>query len=84
MAISIKNEETERLARKLAKMTGESLTDAIREALAEKYERLNRERTRRARIEELNQIALRCASLPRISDLSDDEILGYDENGLPT
>jgi antitoxin VapB len=84
MPISIKNDETERLARKLAKLTGETLTDVIRDALAEKYERLNSDRTRRARIDELNQIALRCASLPRISNLSDDEILGYDENGLPT
>jgi antitoxin VapB len=84
LPISIKNDETERLARKVAELTGETLTDAIREALAEKYERLNRERTRRARIDELNQIALRCASLPRISNLSDDEILGYDENGLPS
>ena len=33
---------------------------------------------------ELNAIALRCAKRPAISNLGDDEILGYDEAGAPT
>ena len=33
--------------------------------------------------EDLNAIALHCASLPRISNVTDDEILGYDEMGIP-
>ena len=84
MPISIKNNQTEALARKLAELTGETLTDAIRAAVAERYDRLRRARSGRTLADELNEIALRCASLPVISSLSDDEILGYDEDGVPT
>jgi hypothetical protein len=34
--------------------------------------------------DDLNAIALRCAKRPVVSHLSDDEILGYDESGVPT
>lgn len=84
MPISIKNEETEVLARKLAKITGETITETIRIALTERYERLRRSRAGHARLDELKEIALRCASLPVISQMSGDEILGYDEFGVPT
>jgi antitoxin VapB len=39
MALSIKNDSTERLARQIASETGESLTQAIHEALRERWER---------------------------------------------
>jgi antitoxin VapB len=84
MPISIKNEETEQLARKLAELTGESLTDAIGQSLSERYERLRRARSGLSLVDELNEIALRCAALPTISNWTDDQILGYDEMGLPT
>ena len=84
MPISIKNEQTELLARKLAELTGESLTEAVRAAVAERYDRLRRARSGRSLADELNAIALRCAKRPVISQLSDDEILGYDEYGVPT
>jgi len=82
--ISIKNEQTEKLARKVARVTGETLTQAIQSALAEKYERLQRARSGRSLAEELNEIAVRCGKRPLVSDLSADEILGYDELGVPT
>jgi antitoxin VapB len=82
--ISIKNEQTEELTRKLAKLTGETLTEAIRSAVAEKYERIAYARTGRTLADDLNAIALHCASLPVISNMTDDEILGYDEIGAPT
>lgn len=84
MPISIKNAETEQLARKVSALTGESLTDAIKESLHERHERLIRARSGRTLNEELTEIALRCANLPVMSNLSEDEILGYDEMGLPT
>jgi antitoxin VapB len=34
--------------------------------------------------DELDRIALRCAALPLLDTRSDDEILGYDERGLPS
>jgi antitoxin VapB len=84
MPISIKNPETEELARKLAQLTGESLTDAIRGALAEKCQRLSRKRPGCSLAAQLNSIALRSARRPQISHLTPDEILGYDDLGAPT
>ncbi|HEY3439134.1 MAG TPA: type II toxin-antitoxin system VapB family antitoxin [Paludibaculum sp.] len=84
MPISIKNEETEKLTRQLAELTGETITVAIRIAVAERYDRVRRSRGGQALRDELNEIALRCARLPVISDMTDDEILGYDELGIPT
>jgi antitoxin VapB len=84
MPISIKNDQTESLARRLAELTGESLTEAIRAALEERYDRLRRGRSGRSLADELNVIGLRCAKRPIISQLSADEILGYDEAGVPS
>jgi antitoxin VapB len=84
MPISIKNDQAELLARKLADLTGETLTEAVRAAVAERYDRLRRERSGRSLAGELNAIALRCARRPLVSPLSADEILGYDDAGAPT
>jgi antitoxin VapB len=84
MPLSIKNEDTERLVRKIARLTGESLTDAVRVSVAERYDRLTRTKSGRTLADELNEIALRCASLPVISHLSADDVLGYDESGIPS
>lgn len=84
MPISIKNDETEALARRLAELTGETLTQAIRVSVAERYDRVRRAKSGRSLSAELNAIALRCASRPAISSLTDDEILGYDERGVPS
>ena len=83
MPISIKNDETERLIRQLAELTGETLTEAIRLSLIERYDRVRRTRSRPKLAEELNDIAMRCARRPIVSPLTDDEILGYDEFGVP-
>ncbi len=83
MALSIKNHEAERLARLVAKQTGETLTAAIEQALRERLERLQRRRSAPVQIERLLEIANRVAALPVLDNRSDDEILGYDENGLP-
>ena len=75
MPISIKNDQAEQIARNLAKLTGETLTEAIQKAVAERYDRLRRDRSGRTLEDELNEIALRCANRPVISTLTDDEIL---------
>ncbi|MCX6598500.1 MAG: type II toxin-antitoxin system VapB family antitoxin [Acidobacteria bacterium] len=84
MPISIKSEQTERVARQLVELTGETLTEAIRAAVVERYDRLNRTRSPLRLADELHAIALRCARRPVISTLTDDEILGYDDRGVPT
>jgi antitoxin VapB len=84
MALSLKDVETDRLARAVAKLTGESLTEAVRKALAERLERERRKRGRsKSLAERLDAIALRCASLPDYDTRTPDEIIGYDEYGVP-
>jgi antitoxin VapB len=84
MALSIKDPETDRLARELAQTTGESLTVAIRQALAE---RLTRERARRQAgglTAAVRRIQETVAALPVLDDRPADALLGYDDDGLPT
>jgi antitoxin VapB len=83
MALSIKDPEADRLARELAARTGETLTEAVMVALRE---RLARETGRIRAIPlraELAAIRARCAALPVLDSRSSDEILGYEERGLP-
>jgi antitoxin VapB len=83
MPLSIKSYETERLAREIAAKTGESLTGAIQTALQERLERLNRQRQDRNVANQLAEILRRVDRLPVLDPRSPDEIVGYDENGLP-
>jgi antitoxin VapB len=83
MALSIKNPEADRLARELAAQTGETLTEAIVKALRERLMRERGRRRGRRLSEELRRIGERCSSLPISDDRSPEEILGYDESGVP-
>jgi antitoxin VapB len=82
MALSIKTDEADRLARELAGLTQESLTDAVTIALRERLERVQQERRRdlegrlRRLIDEYQALEVEDAR-------TDDEIVGYDQNGLP-
>jgi antitoxin VapB len=71
------------LARALAKTTGETLTAAVVQALRERLIRVRRARAKRRLADELDEIALHCAALPVRDQRSADEIVGYDEQGLP-
>jgi antitoxin VapB len=81
MGLSIKNQEVETMIRTLAEKRGISMTEAIRQALQAELARETA--AREAKYQALMEISRRAAALPRISDLTDDEILGYDEYGLP-
>jgi antitoxin VapB len=83
MALNIRNAETEKLAERLAKLTGESKTRAVTVALRERLERLQRQRGGRRLADELDDIALHCAALSVLDHRAPDEILDYDERGLP-
>lgn len=84
MALNIRNSEAERLAERLAQLTGETKTRAVIVALQDRLDRVIRERSGRSLAQELDEIALHCASLPVLDSRSTDAILGYDENGLPS
>ncbi len=80
MALSIKNDSADRLARELAELTGESITDAVTAALEARLvvERLARHQRRSAL-----DLAEEYGRLPVLDPRTADEILGYDEHGLP-
>lgn len=82
MAISIKDPETDRLARELAAATGESLTDAIRNAIRDRLERESR-RTYPGIVAKVRRVQERLARLPVLDPRTPDELLGYDEHGVP-
>lgn len=84
MPLHIKDADTHSMAKRLASLTGEPLGKAVKHAIQEKLTRLERTRGEVALADELDRIALHCAGLPRRDRRSGDEIIGYDENGLPT
>lgn len=84
MPLSIKDPRTDRLARELAEATGESLTSAVAIAVRERLERVRGHPSGRDLADELTTIALRSAALPVLDHRPEEEILGYDERGLPT
>jgi antitoxin VapB len=84
MAISIKDPDTDRLARALSETTGESITEAIRRAIEERLVR-ERHRSRRDSLADgIRRIQARIAAMPVRDPRSADDILGYDRDGLPS
>lgn len=83
MALSIKTEEADRLARELAEATHETLTEAVTVALRERLERV-RSRQRADIVYRLDRLAVEYGAHPVHDSRSADEIIGYDANGLPT
>ena len=83
MGISIKNPKAEQLAREVAQLSGESLTQAIIRALEERLERLKGRRSATTLTEEILGISQRCSALPNVDQRNSDEILDYDSMGVP-
>jgi antitoxin VapB len=83
MALSIRNPRAEKLAREVAAESGESITEAIIHALEERLIRLKGRRSTTEIADEIMKISLRCRALPEKDQRGADEILGYDEIGVP-
>ncbi|KAA0252966.1 PSK operon transcription factor [Acidobacteria bacterium ACD] len=83
MALNIRNPEAEKLAEAVARLAGETKTEAVTRALRDRLARLRRERRGHRLADELDAIARHCSRLPVRDGRSPEEILGYDERGLP-
>jgi len=83
MALSIKDPETERLARNLAQLTGENITTATKRAIEERLRRLGGHSRKAALLEDLADIRRRWSALPVLDERTPEDILAYDEYGLP-
>ena len=86
MPLNIKNREIHEQAQELASLKGVSISkavgDAIREAL--EHERVRRSRSFERRRSALDEVAADFARLPVVDSRSAEEILGYDEQGVPS
>ena len=82
MSLNIKDPEAHRLAQTLAKETGETMTQAVTEALRERLQRVQRQRRTRTTVAELLAIGRRCAKTIKGKALNHGELL-YDERGIP-
>lgn len=84
MHLNIKSDRAYEMARELAKLTGENLTQAVTNAIKERLE-LERQRSvekRRGISDKLKLLVDEYQSLPLLDPRSHDEIL-YDDDGLP-
>jgi antitoxin VapB len=83
MSLNIKNEKTHKLAQELARLTGESMTVAVSEAIRERLERVRRN-PKEGLAERLMKIAKECSAHIKepYKSMNIDELL-YDEKGLP-
>jgi antitoxin VapB len=87
MGILIRNSKAEAKIRRLARRTGEGLTEAVERAVDERLAKLGPARGKRGRVDrkKLHELLAYFNSLPKTNEhLTDDEIIGYDEQGLPT
>ena len=84
MTISLTDPETDRLARAVSALTGESPTEAIRRALAERLDRetVRRRNQRPGLADRLAELSREGASLPDHDSRPADDIAGYDETGM--
>ena len=89
MALNLKNPDVERLAAEVARLTGESKTEAIRRALEERRQRLKGPTTakRRARVLAFLRRDVWPTIPPaqrgrRLSRAEEDDLLGYGSEGV--
>ena len=91
MALNIKDRETEEVVRRLAQRTGLSITEAVKQAAADKLRRMETEHAERiarltpeqlVKLRKLEEISKRAAALPVYDLRTPDEIIGYDERGI--
>jgi antitoxin VapB len=83
VALNIKDSETDRLARELAAETGESITVAARRAIEERLTRIRSRKSAVPAAEELHALIARGRARAVLDDRTAEEIVGYDEHGLP-
>jgi antitoxin VapB len=89
-ALHIDDPRAAALARELAERTGESVSDAVLHALEERldrkpaHRRLETDAEREERKKRLLEIVKRMHALPILDYRSADELVGYDEDGLPS
>jgi antitoxin VapB len=82
MAILIKDQEADQMIRMLAGRTGESITDAVKQAVRERLDRIPlTEEEIAARKRKIEALIVKAGAMPTVDDRTSDEIIGYNEFG---
>jgi antitoxin VapB len=82
VAVLIKDDEADRLVRELAARTGETITEAVKTAVAERLKRLPlTAREIAARRRRLDSVLAKADALPNVDRRSPDAILGFNDQG---
>jgi len=84
VSLSIKHPDADKLARRLAEITGQSITAAVVTSLREQLRRETGRASAHRLGDELRAIGNRCAALPDYDKRTPEEIIGFDEHGIPT
>jgi len=82
VSLNIKNELTHRRAKELARLAGETMTEAVDRAITERLQRIRKKRNKASLVERILEIGHECARLPVLDKRSPEGML-YDERGLP-
>ena len=83
MAFHISNDRVDQNVRRLAALTGQSITDAINSAVVEKLRKLEPRRPDPNYVDDLMRMADEIGKHLRPGIKSTDDLIGYDERGLP-
>ena len=83
MVLSIKHPEADKVARELARRQGKSITEAVIDALESELAREKRRTRSGGLADRLLAIGQRYSALPTRDPRSDEDILGFDERGMP-
>lgn len=83
MPLNIKHPDADRLARELARRRKRSITKVVVEALEAALAKERQAVRAPGLAKELLGIGDRYVALPTLDERTDDDIIGYDEHGLP-
>lgn len=81
MALTILNEEAERLAQELASQTGKPIHQLILAALQEQAKQFQGQRSAVSAMARIQQARERCARLPDRDSRTAEDVLGYNADG---
>jgi len=82
MPLELRSAKADALARELATATGEDIETAVERAIEERLERIPR-RPQAPKPSDIDAIFDRLAQMPVLDARTPEEIIGYDEHGVP-
>jgi hypothetical protein len=82
MGVSIKSVEAERKLRRVSRLLGKSMTATVIELADGKLKELDAKKDRERVHRAVDRIVRRIKALPVLREGTDEELLGYNKNGL--